>query len=123
MQRCIRFALLSLAAVFAWSVVCFAQSDLGTIQGVVKDPSGSTVPNASVTVKNQTGLDRKLKTNDQGFYSATNIPAGVYTVTIEAAGFKKFESVGNKLDSSSTLGVDAALTVGAATETIEVTAN
>src|ERR1700719_2759296 len=35
--------------------LAFAQSDLGTISGFVKDPSGATVPNAKVTVRNQTG--------------------------------------------------------------------
>lgn len=46
----------------------------------------------------------------------TNILPGVYAVSIEAQGFKKFDSTNNKLDPS------AALTVGAATETVEVVA-
>jgi predicted heme/steroid binding protein len=102
--------------------LAFAQSDLGTISGFVKDPSGSTVPNAKVTVKNESGLERQAATNEGGLYTITNIPPGLYRVTVEAAGFKKFESSGNKLDPSATLVVDATLTVGAATETVEVTA-
>src|SRR5262249_11926694 len=102
--------------------LAFAQSDLGTISGFVKDPSGSTVPNAKITVRNQSGLERQANSNESGLYTITSIPAGIYRVTVEAAGFKKFESSENKLDPSATLVVDATLTVGAATETVEVSA-
>src|SRR3954467_6747197 len=89
-----------------FSALAFSQSDLGTISGFVKDPSGSTVPNAKVTVRNQSGLDRQTNTNDSGYYAVTNIPPAEYTITVEAAGFKKFESTNNKLDPSTTLTVD-----------------
>lgn len=118
-----RLALPCLAALLVTSLSLFAQSDLGSIQGVVKDPSASSVPNASVTVKNQNGLERRVRTNVDGIYIVTSIPSGVYSVTVEAAGFKKFESVNNKLDAASKLGIDASLTVGAASETVEVTAS
>ena len=123
MPHYMRAALLGFAALTIAGFSCFAQSDLGSIQGVVKDPSSSTVPNATVTVKNQNGLERRTTTNDAGIYVVTNIPPGIYSISIEAKGFKKFESVSNKLDSSSNLGVDATLSVGAATETVEVTAS
>jgi hypothetical protein len=114
-------SLLGIAALFLSTLPIFAQSDLGTIQGIVKDPSASAVPNASVTIKNQaTGQEKRTKTNNAGLFTVTSIPAGLYTVMIEANGFKKFDSVDNKLDSSTTLGLDATLTVGAATDTIEV---
>src|SRR5262249_38848270 len=101
----------------------YAQSDLGAISGFVKDPSGSTVPGAKVTVKNQSGLERTANSTEAGYYVITNIPPGTYAVTVEAPGFKKFELTGAKLDPSSTLTVDASLAVGAATETVEVTAD
>ena len=101
----------------------YAQSDLGSITGFVKDPTGATVPNATVTVKNEaTGTERRATTSESGFYTVTNIPAGYYTVSVEAKGFKKYESTHNKLDPSVTLAIDAPLTVGAASETVEVTA-
>ena len=123
MLRRTRVTLLGLAALLVSAFSGYAQSDLGSIEGVVKDPSSSTVPNATVKVKNQNGLERSTKTNESGFYVVTSIPPGIYSVTVEAPGFKKFESVSNKLDSSSKLGVDATLTVGAASETVEVTAS
>ena len=113
------------AALLALGVLCaslaFAQSDLGSISGFVKDPSGAVVPKAQVTVKNEaTGTERRATTNESGFYTVTNIPAGLYTVNAEAAGFKKFETSHNKLDPSAALAIDVALAVGAATETVEV---
>ena len=117
-RRVLAFALL----VFLGSFLAYSQSDLGSISGFVKDPSGAVVPNAKVTVKNATGLARQATTNDSGYYIVTSIPPGMYTVTAEASGFKKFESSGNKLDPSAILTVDALLTVGASTETVEVSA-
>ena len=110
-------------AVLLLSVNIFAQSDLGSIQGFVKDPSGSSIPNAKVLVRNQAGLERTTNSNEAGYFTITSIPSGVYTVQVEAPGFKKFDSVNNKLDASSSLNIDATLTVGAPTETVEVTAN
>jgi hypothetical protein len=115
---------LGFAALILTSVPGFAQSDLGSIQGVVKDPSASVVPNATVSVRNTvSGLERRTKTTEAGGYTITSIPSGVYTVVVEAAGFKKFESLNNKLDAASTLGIDVTLTIGAASETVEVTAS
>ena len=89
-KRAILIALiLALAASLA-----FAQSDLGAISGFVKDPSGSTVPNAKVTVRNTSGLERSANTNDTGYYIITNIPPGLYAVSVEAAVFKIFDSTG-----------------------------
>ena len=104
--------------------VAFAQSDFGSISGFVKDPSGAVVPKAQVSVKNEaTGTERRTNTNESGYYTVTNIPAGLYTITAEAAGFKKYESMRNKLDPSGALAVDVTLVVGAATETVEVAAS
>ena len=117
-----RVIYIALMAVLA-AVIAFGQSDLGSISGFVKDPSGSTIPNAKITVKNESGLERQATTNESGYYIVTSIPPGTYSVSVEAAGFKKFDSASNKLNPSSTLAVDAQLAVGAATETVEVTAS
>ena len=120
--RFLRAASLALA-VFVCFGIAYAQSDLGSISGFVKDPSGAVVPGAQVTVKNDsTGTERNTKTNESGYYTVTNIPAGLYTVSAEAKGFKKFDTTSNKLDPSAALAVDVTLTVGQATETVEVSA-
>jgi hypothetical protein len=82
------------------------------------------VPQAKVILKNEaTGLERQATANESGYYVVTSLLPGFYTVTAEATGFKKFESLHNKLDPNATLSVDAALQVGASTEVVEVTAS
>jgi hypothetical protein len=105
-------------------IAAFGQSDNGTINGTVTDPAGAQVPNASVVVRNQaSGNERTVTTNGEGLYSVTNIPPGVYSVTVTATGFKKFDATNNKLDPSSTLAVNVTLQLGTATETVEVSAS
>ena len=118
-----RIVLFCLVALLAIPLTMVAQSDLGSITGFVKDPSGAVIPNAKVTVSNAAGLERTATTDGAGNYSVTNIPPGLYTMTAEAPGFKKFETSDNKLDPSSHLAINATLAVGAATETVQVTAN
>ena len=72
----------------------FAQ-DRGTIRGVVTDPSGATVPEATVTVKNvNTGLTQTVRTSADGIYNVLYLPAGDYIVTTEKSGFRKAETSG-----------------------------
>src|SRR5262249_48723474 len=98
----------------------FAQSDLGRISGFVKDPSGAVVPSAKVTVQNNSGVVRQATTNESGYYTITNVPPGLYTMTTEAPGFRRYQSKDNKLDPSAALVIDATLTVGTVAETVDV---
>ena len=105
-----------------FSGTVFAQSDNGSISGFVRDPSGAVIPNSNVTVHDQaTGSERKTTTNGSGYYIVTNLRPGLYKVSAEAPGFKRYEANGNKLDWNASLSVDAALSVGNAAETVEVT--
>jgi len=101
----------------------FAQSDLGTISGFVKDPSGATIANAKVSIRNNRGVERVATSNDSGYYAITNVPPGLYTIVAEAQGFRRYESKDNKVDPSANLVVDVALTVGSASETVQVSAS
>ncbi len=124
--RCIsRIVQLSCLALLFLSIpAVFGQSDSGSIAGFAKDPSGAVVPKAKVTLRNEsTGVQQTEATNDSGYYVFSNVSPGLYTVDVEASGFKKFNSVHNKLDPSSQLELDAALTVGASTEMVEVVAS
>lgn len=125
MKRFAHVCNLPFFALFCLLAPClFGQSDFGAINGVVRDPSGAGVPGAQVTLRNQgNGTEKKFSSSADGQYSATNIPAGLYTVIVDAKGFKRFESTNNKLDPASTLEVDTPLSVGNATETVEVVAS
>ena len=113
----------ALFVTLAGSGIMLAQSDLATISGFVKDQSGATVSGAKVVVRNKSGVERQAATNDSGYYAITNMPPGLYTMTVESAGFQRYESRDNKLDPSANLVIDATLTVGATNQTVEVSAS
>lgn len=101
-----------------------AQSDLGRISGFIKDPSGAVVPNAKITVRNNAGsVEREATTNDSGYYVITNVPPGLYALTVEATGFQKFASKDNKLDPTGDLVIDASLVVGETSQTVTVSSS
>src|SRR5450631_4029836 len=108
-----RAILLACSFLIFFTVRLIAQSDLGSITGYVRDPSGSVVPNAAVTATDEsTGVVRTATTNEDGLFSVTNIPSGYYTVTAEAPGFKKYEATHNKLDPNATLRAEVVLEIG-----------
>jgi hypothetical protein len=108
-----------LAGSIAWS-----QSDTAQISGLVKDATGGVVVNAKVSIRNEaTGLERQVNSNQGGYYVSSSLPPGFYTLTVEAAGFKKFVKTQNKLDPSIATTVNATLEVGTVAETIEVVAS
>ena len=114
---------LLLTVCLIFSIGAFAQSDVGSITGFVRDPSGAVVPNAKVTITSEATKESHTVTTDAaGHYTVTNLPPGQYTMTAEAPGFKKFESTHNTLAANSTIALDGNLTVGETSETVEVSA-
>ena len=103
----------------------FAQSEVGTtaINGTITDPSGAVVPGAKVTVKNgDIGFSRESASTGAGFYNFTQLPVGVYELTIEQAGFSKAVRSGIHLSVGSSSTLDIQLRVGASTQTVDVSA-
>src|SRR5712692_2663823 len=100
-----------------------AQGLFGTISGVVTDPSGAMVPDASVKVTNvNTNVTTTLSTNSAGVYNATSLNPGVYNVQAEAKGFKTAVVSNITLEVGANPKVDLVLEVGATTQVVEVTA-
>jgi len=67
-----------------------SQSIYGKITGTVVDPSGGAVANANAILKNVASGDiRRTVTNSDGYYSFSSVPAGSYSLTVEAPGFQK----------------------------------
>src|SRR6516165_8867585 len=68
----------------------FAQRDLATVSGTVTDPQGGAIPNAKVTItEDATALSYEVTTNSAGEFVRPALKAGIYTVSVEAPGFKK----------------------------------
>ncbi|MFN2414474.1 MAG: carboxypeptidase-like regulatory domain-containing protein, partial [Pyrinomonadaceae bacterium] len=114
---------LLLTLLLGLGAVAHAQvSTTGSIGGTVRDPQGAAVPNAEVTVLEETtGLTRTVTANDEGVYIIAGIPAGRYTVSTAPAGFKKTVNPGIQLHVAERLVLDITLEVGAVGETVTVT--
>jgi hypothetical protein len=98
-----------------------AQVLYGSIVGVVTDSSGSSVPGATVTIRNtETNLTRTAVSNETGNYSFTNVLAGPYDVTVSLQGFKEAVQTGVPVSINQVSRVDFALELGALTETVTV---
>jgi hypothetical protein len=93
----------------------------GEIRGTVT-AAGAAVPNATVTVTNvDTGETKTFTTNEVGIYDTVSTPTGTYNITFTAQGFKKLVR-GPVVLQVNTITQDAALEVGAVTETVTVEA-
>src|SRR6516162_480486 len=93
----------------------------GEITGEVKDPSGAVAPGASVTATNtDTNIARTTVTNTAGVYSFPALVPGPYQVKVEAPGFQPVVRTNIELQVQQTARVDVTLTLGQATQTIEV---
>ncbi len=111
-------ALLLLGAAFLTS----AQE--ATIVGTVTDPSGSVVPNVTVTITNtKTGAVRTMTTNDVGQYVAPGLSIGTYDLKAESSGFKVEESKGVLLNVNDRVRVDFQMKMGTKAETVSVESN
>ncbi len=70
----------------------FSQQTSGNLIGELFDPTGATVPGAKVVAHNDaTGVDVTVTTTSAGDYRFSNLPAGVYTLSVDAAGFARAE--------------------------------
>jgi len=109
---------------FMTLLVTPAAAQEATIVGTVTDPSGSVVPNVTITVtQTNTGQARSLTTNDAGQYVAADINIGTYTVRAEATGFKKTEKKNIVLNVNDRTRIDFAMQVGSVQESVTVEAD
>src|SRR5436190_4856646 len=93
------------------SSLAFGQEITGSIVGTVKDSSGAVIPGATVTVTDPSKNDQVIRTvvaTDDGTFSIPNVPVSTYTVTVEAANFKKSINTNVKVDVGQRRSVDIA---------------
>ena len=100
-----------------------AQSTLGNVRGTVKDPDGGAVAGAKVTiVEKNTKQTQTTTSTDTGDFEFKNLPVGQYKITVEAPNFKTLALDDVLVQLNQTTDVNAQVTVGAVTETVNVSA-
>jgi hypothetical protein len=103
--------------------LAFGQVGNGTITGVVTDASGAIVAAAAVEARNtETGVAFRGVSTNAGDYAITDLPVGIYAVTVTVKGFKTYIHTNLALAATQTLREDIALQVGSSTDSVTVTA-
>lgn len=121
MKSKLRSILEGVALVCVSVSVALSQNVTGSISGVARDPSGAAVPAITVVAINEgTSARFQTVTDSDGQYTIRAVPIGVYQLTAEAQGFKRFETKGIRLQVNEVARVDITLAIGTATETVTV---
>jgi hypothetical protein len=116
-----RFA--TIAFLFAFASIGWAQVTTARFYGIVTDPSGAVVPGATVTLTQESTRAQLKKTTDStGEFMFDFLRVGSYTLSIEASGFKTYQSSGIELGAAQSTRRSFALDIGSAAETVKVTA-
>ena len=112
----------SIAGLLSASVVW--ASVAGSISGTVRDPSGSVVANAEISVQEtNTGLWYQTHADGNGHYTFAVLPVGHYELKVSGQGFHSYERTSIVLDTDAALTIDASLQVGDVAQTVSVTDN
>ncbi|HYW72632.1 MAG TPA: carboxypeptidase-like regulatory domain-containing protein, partial [Pyrinomonadaceae bacterium] len=118
-----RFAIvcaLAMCLLFTGSVL--AQST-ASIQGNITDATGASIPNATVSIKNQgTGEERTIQTDASGNYLFPALPVGRYRIEVKAPGMSSMVANDLPVEVGTSVRQDFSLKVASTTETIEITA-
>jgi len=94
----------------------------GLITGTVTDQSGAVVAGANVTAHNPaTDFNRTAVTAANGTYRLDQLPVGIYSISVEASGFKKTVNTDVKLSLNDALTFDVKLEVGQLNEVVNIT--
>jgi hypothetical protein len=102
--------------------VC-AQETLGAITGTVRDASGGVLADATIQARSlATNQEITEHTDSKGFYTAQDLPIGMYSVTFSKAGFETETHTRVQVSGNRTVTVDSTLKVGAVSTTVEVSA-
>ncbi len=122
----LRICLLALSLVLALSPHrIFSQATtVGSLSGTVTDPSGSVIPNATLTLTSPaTGTSTTQTSNSEGAYIFPNLQVGTYRLSVAAQGFSDsiYNNVAVSTGRASNLNI--ALKIGAASQEVQVTAN
>ena len=112
----------------AWLMIWLAapamllgQFETAEVLGTVTDATGAAIPQAAVTLTNQdTGIQAKTVTGENGNYNFFNVRVGRYMIVVEREGFTRFTTSNVIVNVNARQRVNVTLAVGAVTESVEV---
>ncbi len=108
----------------AFAPTAFPQDPRGSVTGRVLDSSTAAVPAADVRVVNDaTGVSAAGRSNDEGRFILPYLPAGEYSITVTAIGFKRFQRGGVPVRIGEATEITLTLEIGNVAETVEVTSS
>ncbi len=115
--------LLGVSLLVFTSAFALAQENTGAIKGIIKDQTGAAIPGAKVTASSP-ALVRSIDTTSdkEGSYRFPKLPAGIYNITVSQTGFKTSKNEDITVVLGSDLTLDVALTAGAVTESVTISA-
>ena len=101
----------------------YAQGPVGTLNGTITDPAGAVVPGATVVAKhNATGVESKTTSTSSGTYTLPYLPAGTYTIRVNAPGFQTSTAENVILRVAQVMTIDLKLQVGTMNQEVVVSA-
>jgi len=119
-----RISIVAFLLVALFSVPVIAQSTNGSVVGQITDPTGAAVSDAKITLTSTTtGAVRVASATSTGEYSLDEVPIGTYTLQVASPSFRRFVATGVVVNVATISRVDAKLTLGNVSETVEVTAS
>ena len=118
-----RVVIIAACAVFL-TTAGYAQAVYGTIFGSVVDNTGAAIPGATISITDTNkGTTVTATANEAGEFTIGHLIPDTYDVKVTFAGFTTFESKGLIVYADQSIKVEAKMEVGAATQTVEVSAS
>ena len=117
------FGLFLVVATFGQTMVAYAQTFRGAINGTVSDNSGAVIPGATVTITDTATAAVKTSTSSSaGDFLFQDLPLGTYTVTVTSPGFSTVKTDGIAVSAGSVYTLPVKLPVSTSSQTVEVEA-
>ena len=100
-----------------------AQSNFGQISGSITDPTGAAIPNVVINITEQnTQIKRTFTADENGYFVATNLPIGTYSLSVTQKGFRTAQQEGVVIVADAKVTANFELQIGESSEVVQVEA-
>ncbi len=120
-SRVLAYCVLMSVSIVLFPVLSVAQSESGSLAGIVSDPKGALVPDSDVTAtRTETNTAITTKTNGSGVFAFPSLQPGHYRVQVRATGFKEVVLKDVEVHVQDKLQRNFSLEIGTASEVVNV---